>query len=74
MIDLLTPREREVAVLLATSHTSMEVAAKLNSSPKTAEIHRTNLMRKLGSTMSRGSSGMSSGNVSTTPAAKSEAC
>ena len=47
-IVLLTPREREVAGLLATSHTSMEVAAKLNSSPKTAENHRTNLTRKLG--------------------------
>ena len=47
-IDLLTPREREVAVLVATSHTSKEVAAKLNRSPKTAENHRTNLMRKPG--------------------------
>ena len=74
MIGLLTPREREVAVLLATSHTSKEVAAKLNSSPKTAENHRTNLMRKLGSTVSRGSSGMSSGKAATTPAAKAEAC
>lgn len=48
MIDLLTLREREIAVLLAKSHTSKEVAAKLNISTKTAENHRTNLMRKLG--------------------------
>ena len=45
---LLTAREREIAVLLAKSHTSKEVAAKLNISTKTAENHRTNLMRKLG--------------------------
>lgn len=48
MADALTEREREVAVLLAKSHTSKEVAAKLNISTKTAENHRTNLMRKLG--------------------------
>ena len=47
MINL-TDREREIAVLLAKSHTSKEVAAKLNISTKTAENHRTNLMRKLG--------------------------
>jgi DNA-binding NarL/FixJ family response regulator len=48
MADALTSREREVAVLLARSHTSKEVAARLNISTKTAENHRTNLMRKLG--------------------------
>ena len=48
MIDLLTLREREITVLLANSPTSMEVAAKLNISTKTAESHRANLMRKLG--------------------------
>jgi DNA-binding CsgD family transcriptional regulator len=48
MIDLLTLREREITVLLANSPTSKEVAAKLNISTKTAENHRTNLMRKLG--------------------------
>lgn len=45
---LLTDREREVAVLLARSHSSKEVAARLNISSKTVENHRTNLMRKLG--------------------------
>ena len=48
IIDLLTHREREVAVLLAKSNSSKEVAAQLNISTKTAENHRTNLMRKLG--------------------------
>lgn len=44
----LTPREREVLLLVAQSHSSKEVAAKLAISNKTAENHRTNLMRKLG--------------------------
>ena len=48
IIDLLTHREREVAVLLAKSNSSKEVAAQLNISTKTAENHCTNLMRKLG--------------------------
>ena len=74
MIDLLTPREREIVVLLAKSHTCKAVAAKLNISTKTAENHRTNLMRKPGSTMSQASSAMSSGKAFTTPAAKAEAC
>lgn len=44
----LTEREKEIAVLLAKSHSSKEVAMKLNISAKTVENHRTNLMRKLG--------------------------
>jgi DNA-binding NarL/FixJ family response regulator len=48
MADLLTPREREIAVLIASSHSSKEVASKLSISIKTAENHRANLMRKLG--------------------------
>jgi DNA-binding NarL/FixJ family response regulator len=48
MIDQLTPREREIAVLIAQSHSSKEVAGHLNISIKTAENHRANLMRKLG--------------------------
>ncbi|GBL26057.1 hypothetical protein EMGBS8_00050 [Verrucomicrobiota bacterium] len=74
MIDLLTLREREITVLPAKSDMSKEVAAKLNISTKTAENHRTNLMRKPGSTMSQASSAMSSGKAFTTPAAKAEAC
>ncbi|MGC2447793.1 MAG: LuxR C-terminal-related transcriptional regulator, partial [Candidatus Sulfotelmatobacter sp.] len=45
--DLLTAREREVIQLLAEGRTSKEVALMLNLSVKTAETHRTNLMRKL---------------------------
>jgi len=45
--DSLTTREREVIQLLAEGKTSKEVAVALNLSVKTAETHRTNLMRKL---------------------------
>jgi DNA-binding NarL/FixJ family response regulator len=45
--QLLTPREREVIQLLAEGKTSKEVAVELHLSVKTAETHRTNLMRKL---------------------------
>lgn len=44
----LTDREKEIAVLLAQSNSSKEVAQKLDISAKTVENHRTNLMRKLG--------------------------
>jgi len=43
----LTPRERQVVQLLAEGKTSKEVAVALNLSVKTAETHRTNIMRKL---------------------------
>jgi DNA-binding NarL/FixJ family response regulator len=46
--EVLTTREREVIQLLAEGRTSKEVAVTLNLSVKTAETHRTNLMRKLG--------------------------
>jgi DNA-binding NarL/FixJ family response regulator len=46
--ESLTAREREVIQLLAEGRTSKEVAVTLNLSVKTAETHRTNLMRKLG--------------------------
>jgi DNA-binding NarL/FixJ family response regulator len=46
--EILTAREREVIQLLAEGKTSKEVAVTLNLSVKTAETHRTNLMRKLG--------------------------
>ena len=44
----LTPREREVIQLLAEGKSSKEVASLLNLSTKTAETHRSNIMRKLG--------------------------
>jgi DNA-binding NarL/FixJ family response regulator len=46
--NILTAREREVIQLLAEGKTSKEVAVTLKLSIKTAETHRTNLMRKLG--------------------------
>jgi DNA-binding NarL/FixJ family response regulator len=44
----LSNREREVLQLVAEGRTSAEIAEKLFISPRTAEGHRANLMRKLG--------------------------
>jgi len=44
----LTAREREVVQLLAEGRSTKEVASHLNLSVKTAETHRSNIMRKLG--------------------------
>ena len=46
--DTLTIREREVLHLSAEGYTSTQIAALLSISPRTAETHRANLMRKLG--------------------------
>ena len=46
--DTLTNRERMVLQLAAEGSTSAEIAGKLFISPRTAETHRSNLMRKLG--------------------------
>ena len=43
----LTPREREIVQLLAEGKSNKEVASALHISVKTAETHRTNIMRKL---------------------------
>lgn len=43
----LTNRERQILQLIAESHSTKEIAKKLEISVKTAENHRTNLMRKL---------------------------
>jgi len=43
----LTPREREVVQLLAEGSSTKEVAVTLGLSVKTAETHRSNIMRKL---------------------------
>ncbi len=48
LYDTLTTREREVLHLAAEGHTSAEIARRLSISPRTAETHRANLMRKLG--------------------------
>lgn len=44
----LTPRERQVATLLAYGYTNSEIANRLTISVRTAEMHRANAMRKLG--------------------------
>lgn len=46
-VDVLTAREREILQLIAESYSTKEVAQKLSISVKTAENHRTNLMKKL---------------------------
>ncbi|HXI53517.1 MAG TPA: response regulator transcription factor, partial [Candidatus Saccharimonadales bacterium] len=46
--DTLTNRERLVLQLAAEGKTSAEIATALFISPRTAETHRANLMRKLG--------------------------
>jgi DNA-binding NarL/FixJ family response regulator len=46
-LGLLTNREREILQLIAESHSTKEIARLLKISVKTAENHRTNLMRKL---------------------------
>ncbi len=43
----LTPREKEIIQLLAEGKSTKEVASILNLSTKTAETHRSNIMRKL---------------------------
>ncbi len=45
--DLLTAREREVLQLAAQGMTNTEIGQRLSISPRTAETHRTNLLRKL---------------------------
>jgi DNA-binding NarL/FixJ family response regulator len=47
-LPALTAREREVLQLLAEGQTTKQVALTLGLSVKTAETHRSNLMRKLG--------------------------
>ena len=46
--ELLTSREREVLQLAAQGLTHTEIGERLTISPRTAETHRTNLLRKLG--------------------------
>ena len=47
-LGMLSPREREVLQLATEGYGNPEIADKLFISPRTAETHRTNLMRKLG--------------------------
>lgn len=45
---LLSPREREVVAQLAAGLTSKEIARLMSLSPRTVEMHRARLLRKLG--------------------------
>jgi len=45
---LLTPREREVCLLLAYGYTNRQVASELGISERTVETHRANLIAKTG--------------------------
>jgi DNA-binding NarL/FixJ family response regulator len=44
----LTPREAEVLALVAAGHTNRQIAQELFISPKTASVHVSNLLAKLG--------------------------
>ena len=46
--DPLTPRERQVVELIADGKNSHEIGALLGISHKTSDVHRANIMRKLG--------------------------
>ena len=46
-LSALTAREREILQLIAESNTTREIAKRLNISTKTADNHRSNLMKKL---------------------------
>ncbi len=50
LVRQLTPREREVLKLLGDGRSNKMVAHELGLSPRTVEIHRLNLMKKLGQT------------------------
>lgn len=45
--ETLTPREREILVLVARGYSNREIADILHISPKTVDVHRTRFMKKL---------------------------
>ena len=45
---VLTAKEREVARYIVNGHTSKEIAQSLGISPRTVEVHRGAIMKKLG--------------------------
>ena len=47
-VSELTPREREVAELIADGNSNKETGRRLGISPRTVELHRAHLMEKLG--------------------------
>jgi DNA-binding NarL/FixJ family response regulator len=46
-VEALTAREREIVQLIAESYSNKEIASRLGMSVRTADTHRTNIMRKL---------------------------
>ncbi|QRZ12873.1 response regulator transcription factor [Paracoccus methylovorus] len=46
-VPVLTPREREIIKLIARGHSGKEIAIQLAISPKTVEVHRASIHRKL---------------------------
>lgn len=48
LYETLTPREREVLHMVAHGCSNAEIADRLSISPRTAELHRANMMNKLG--------------------------
>ncbi|MGE5650725.1 MAG: response regulator [Bacillota bacterium] len=46
--DMLTPRQREILVLIADGASTKQIARQLDLSPKTVETHRAQLMERLG--------------------------
>lgn len=46
-IDALTAREKEIFELIGRGLTTKEIAQKLGSSPRTVEVHRANIKKKL---------------------------
>jgi DNA-binding NarL/FixJ family response regulator len=46
--DLVTPRQSEILRLVAQGLTNREIAGQLGLSTRTVEVHRFNLMRRLG--------------------------
>jgi len=47
-IAMLSPREQEILQLLVQGHSNKQIALLLKISPRTVEVHRANLMTKLG--------------------------
>jgi FixJ family two-component response regulator len=47
-LEGLTPREREVVELLVEGESSKVIAARLDISPRTVDVHRSHIMEKLG--------------------------
>lgn len=45
--DSLTPREREILHLIVEGNTSAQIASRLVLSPRTVELHRSRIMKKL---------------------------